>query len=215
MRINGALFYEEFNDLQYGLSPVGNAGVTNIYNAGDARIYGAEGDFSFRIAKGFTLSGAGTYIDAKLTSDFCQLNAAGNQVDPIGSPCTFGALASRGTRLPVQPKFKGNLTGRYEFEAGTNKSFVQASALYQGGTRSYLTDSEFSALGPTKGFTTFDFSAGTKFGDFSVEAFIQNAFDKRGILTINTVCVPNICGGGARTFPIKPQIFGIKVGQKF
>jgi iron complex outermembrane recepter protein len=215
LRINGAIFYEEFKDLQYGLSPVGSAGVTSIYNAGDARIYGAEADFSFRIVDGLTLSGSGTYIDAKLDTDFCGLDRTNNQVDRIGAPCTLGVLAGEGTRLPVQPKFKGNLSGRYEFDAGKNKSFVQGTILYQSGTRSYLTDGEFAALGPTRKFTTFDFSAGTKFGEFSVEAFIQNAFDKRGTLTINTVCVPGICGGGARNFPIKPQIFGIKVGQKF
>ena len=215
LRINGAIFYEEFKDVQYGLSPVGSAGVTSIYNAGDARIYGLESDFSFRIVNGFTLSGSGTYIDAKLDTDFCGLDSTNNQIDAIGAPCTLGVLAGKGTRLPVQPKFKGNLSGRYEFDAGKNRSFVQATALYQGGTRSYLTDGEFAALGPTRKFTTFDFSAGTKFGEFSVEAFIQNAFDKRGTLTINTVCVPGICGGGARNFPVKPQIFGIKVGQKF
>jgi iron complex outermembrane recepter protein len=215
LRINGALFYEEFKDLQYGLSPVGSAGVTSIYNAGDARIYGAEADFSFRIIDGFTLSGSGTYIDAKLDTDFCGLDSTNNQIDKIGAPCTLGVLAGKGTRLPVQPKFKGNVAGRYEFEAGKNKSFIQATILYQDGTRSYLTDGEFAALGPTRSFTTFDFSAGTKIGSFNVEAFIQNAFDKRGTLTINTVCVPGICGGGARNFPIKPQVFGIKVGQKF
>jgi outer membrane receptor protein involved in Fe transport len=211
LRFNGALFYEEFNDLQFGLSPVGSAGVTNIYNAGDARIYGAEADFSFRIIDGLTLSGAGTYIDAKLTTDFCQVDAIGNVVCVPG----VAPAAPKGTRLPVQPKFKGNLIARYEFDAGKQRSFIQGGINYQGGTRSQLTDREQAVIGPTKSFTTFDFSAGTKFGDFSVEAFIQNAFDKRGILTINTVCVPSICGGGARSFPIKPQIFGIKVGQKF
>jgi iron complex outermembrane recepter protein len=216
LRINGAIFYEDFNDVQYGLSPAGLAGVTLIYNAGNARIYGLESDFSFKITNGLTLSGSGTYIDAKLNTDFCALDpATRNQIDAIGAPCTLGVLAPKGTRLPVQPKFKGNLSARYEFDAGKNRSFVQATALYQGGTRSYLTDGEFAALGPTRKFTTFDFSAGTKFGEFSVEAFIQNAFDKRGTLTINTVCVPGICGGGARNFPIKPQVFGIKVGQKF
>jgi iron complex outermembrane recepter protein len=216
LRINGAIFYEDFNDVQYGLSPAGLAGVTLIYNAGNARIYGLESDFSLKVTKGLTLSGSGTYIDAKLGTDFCALDpATRNQIDAIGAPCTLGVLAPKGTRLPVQPKFKGNLSARYEFEAGKNKSFVQGTVLHQGGTRSYLTDGEFAALGPTRKFTTFDFSAGTKFGEFSVEAFIQNAFDKRGTLTINTVCVPGICGGGARNFPIKPQIFGIKVGQKF
>ena len=211
LRFNGAIFYEEFNKLQFGLSPVGSAGVTNIYNAGDARIYGAEGDFSFRVVTGLTISGAGTYIDSKLTTDFCQFDAVGNSV------CTPGVApaAPKGTRLPVQPKFKGNLSARYEFDAGKQKSFVQGNVNYQSGTRSQLTAREQAVIGSTRKFTTFDFSAGTKFGDFSVEAFIQNAFDQRGALTFNTVCTPNICGGGARTFPIKPQIFGLKVGQKF
>lgn len=211
LRINGALFYERLNDLQFGLSPVGSAGVTNIYNAGNARIYGAEGDFSFRIVSGLTLSGAGTYIDAELTSDFCQFDAVGNSV------CTPGVApaAPKGTRLPVQPKFKGNLNARYEFDAGSRKSFVQAAVNYQSNSTSQLTSREQAVIGSTREFTTFDFSAGTTFGKISVEAFIQNAFDKRGILSINTVCAPNICGGGARSFPIKPQIFGIKIGQKF
>jgi len=48
-RLNGAVFYEKWNQLQFGLSPVGSAGVTNIYNAGDARVYGAEMDFNLRL----------------------------------------------------------------------------------------------------------------------------------------------------------------------
>lgn len=211
LRINGAIFYERLKDLQFGLSPVGSAGVTNIYNAGNARIYGAEGDFSFRIVDGLTLSGAGTYIDAELTSDFCQFDAVGNSVCLPGVP----PAAAKGTRLPVQPRFKGNLSARYEFDAGERKSFVQASVNHQGKSTSQLTAREQAVIGSTRKFTTFDFSAGTTFGDISFEAFIQNAFDKRGILSINTVCTPNICGGGARSFPIKPQIFGIKIGQKF
>jgi len=49
----------------------------------------------------------------------------------------------------------------------------------------------------------------------SFELFIQNAFDKRGILSKNTVCAPSLCGPYARLYPIKPQFFGLKVGQKF
>jgi hypothetical protein len=49
----------------------------------------------------------------------------------------------------------------------------------------------------------------------SFEAFITNAFDKRGILSRNTFCVPTYCGANARSYPIKPQQFGIKVSQRF
>ncbi len=210
LRINGAVFYEEWNKLQYGLSPIGSAGVTNIYNAGDARVYGAEIDFSMRVGGGLTLSGSGTYIDAKLTSDFCQIGVTGNP------DCTLGVVAApKGARLPVQPKFKGTTTARYEFDMGKFASFVQGSANHQGGTRSYLTTAEANLLGPTKGFTTFDFSIGGALNNWTIEAFIQNAFDKRGQLSINTVCSPLICGAGARVYPIKPQFFGLKAGMRF
>lgn len=210
LRINGAVFYEEWKDLQFGLVPVGNNGVTNTYNAGDARIYGIEGDFALSLG-GLTLSGSGTYIDAKLTTDFCQVDATGNIV------CVTGVTpaAAKGTRLPVQPKFKGALTARYEFPISSYDAFLQSSLSYQGGTRTFLTDADFAAVGPTRGFTTFDFSAGTSFGDWTVEAFIQNAFDKRGQLGLNTACSTTICGPYSRVYTTKPQLFGLKLGTKF
>lgn len=207
LRLNGAVFYEKWNQLQFGLSPVGSAGVTNIYNAGDARVYGAEMDFNLRLG-GLTFSGSGTYIDAKTTTDFCSFDASGNP------DCALGVVAApKGTPLPIQPKFKGNMTARYEFDLGTAKAFVQGSMFHQSGTRSYLTTLEANLLGRTAGFQTFDFSLGAKISGFDVTAFIENAFDKRGILSINTVCTPTICGGARRFFPIRPQIFGIKLGH--
>ena len=44
---------------------------------------------------------------------------------------------------------------------------------------------------------------------------MTNAFDKRGILSLNTNCVPSLCAGFARAYPTKPQEFGIKLGAKF
>ncbi len=206
-RLNGAVFYEKWNQLQFGLSPVGSAGVTNIYNAGDARVYGAEMDFNLRLG-GLTLSGAGTYIDAQLTTDFCSFDASGNP------DCTLGVVAApKGTRLPIQPRFKGNMTARYEFGLGKANAFVQASMLHQSSSSSYLTTLESNLLGRTAAFETFDFSVGAKIAGFDISAFIENAFDKRGILSINTACTPTICGAGRRFYPIKPQIFGIKLGH--
>lgn len=211
LRFNGAVFLENWNNVQYGLSPVGSAGVTNVYNAGSARVKGIEADLSWRASKGLTISGSATYIDAKLTSDFCQFDAAGNSI------CTPGIApaAAIGDRLPVQPHFKGNATARYEFPIGKNDAFVQGSLFYQDGTRAYLTRIEANLLGDTAGFATADFSTGITVGGISVEAFIQNAFDKRGQLSRATVCAPAICGGRPTAYPIKPQIFGIKVGQRF
>ena len=209
--LNVAAFYEKWKNLQFGLVPAGQNGVTNTYNAGDARIYGVEGDINARFG-GLTLSAAGTYVDAQLTTDFCQ-------VDPVTKNivCVPGTppAAAKGTRLPVQPKFKGNATARYEFPLMAKTGHVQGAVFHQGGTRSFLTDADFAAVGATRGFTTFDFSAGIKWDAWRIEAYIQNAFDKRGALSLNTACVTQICGQYSRVYPVKPQIFGIKAGIDF
>jgi iron complex outermembrane receptor protein len=208
---NGAVFYEKWKDLQFGLVPLGQNGVTNTYNAGDARIYGIESDIAARFG-GLTLSAAATYVDAQLTTDFCQ-------VDPVTKNivCVPGTppAASAGTRLPIMPKFKGNATARYEMPLGTATGFIQGSIQHQGGTRSFLTDADFAAVGSTKAFTTVDFSLGANWTNWRVEAFIQNAFDNRGILSLNSACATQICGQFSRAYPTKPQLFGLKVGYTY
>jgi outer membrane receptor protein involved in Fe transport len=213
LRINGAIYYQNWNALQYTLAPPGTVGVVNIYNAGDARIYGLELDAQFKTG-GLTLAGAGSYTNAKLKTDFCDIGSDGNQL-PACSLATGDVAAPKGTRLPVQPKIKLNGTARYDFALGAHDSFVQASVLHQGGVRNFLGLDDNGAVGNTKGFTTFDFSAGVKFAGLSFEAFIQNAFDKRGILSRNTFCAPVYCGVNARSYPVKPQLFGLKVSQRF
>jgi outer membrane receptor protein involved in Fe transport len=194
LRVNGALFWEDWNNVQY--SEPGLLGIFYTVNAGTARSRGIEGDVSWLATDHLTLSTSGTYADAKLTSD-------------------FGTLAPAGTRLPVNPKFKINATARYEFRTGTWRNFLQGSINHQSGTTSYLTTAGEAVLGPTKGFTTADFSIGTAINKLTFSAFIQNAFDERGILSKNGQCAPTICGQYARLYPTKPRFFGIRMGEKF
>ncbi len=209
LRLNGAAYYEKWNKLQYALSPVGSAGVTNVYNAGDARVFGVEADLLWQ-DQGLTLSASGAYNDAKLTTNFCQIGATGN------SDCTTGTFAApKGTRLPIQPKFKINGSARYDFDLGAWKPFFQASVAYQSGTRSYLGVVEGSLLGDTPSFATVDVSTGAKINSISVEFYVQNLFDKRGELSRNTVCAPIYCGPFYRVYPTKPQQFGVKLSQRF
>lgn len=209
---NGAAFYQKWKDMQFGLVPLNNNGITNIYNAGDANIYGVESDLSYR-ANGLSLVAAIAYIDARLATNFCQIDPVTQNIVCLpGIP----AAAPKGTRLPVQPRVKGNVTARYEFPVGAKKeAFVQASMFFQDGTRSFLTDEDFAAIGSTKGFATFDLSAGMTIGGWKVEAFVQNLFDRRGQLSLNTYCATTFCGPYRRIYPTKPQFFGLKIGTEF
>jgi len=214
LRWNGAVFLEDWHKLQYGLAPVGSLGVSYIYNAGNARVKGIESDINWLVGRHLTLSASGTYIDARLTTDFCNLDTS-NNILPSCSVAAGNIAAPKGTRLPIQPKVKLNAGARYGFALGRGDAFVQGTLYYQSGTRSYLSDRDASLLGPTDGFASADFSAGFSTGKLRFELFLQNAFDTRGALSKNTVCTPDLCAAYARIYPIKPRFFGLKVGQRF
>jgi len=209
-------YYDVWEGIQYRLATPGANGLTAAYNAGNANIYGAELDFTGRLGR-FTLSGSASLNDARLSTDFCAIQSRANPNPyPTCSVADGHVKAPKGTRLPNQPIFKGSLTGRYEFATGEWQNFLQATANHQSGARSFLGIFEDSLLGDTDGFTTFDFSLGTKIKNSRIELFIQNAFDKRGELNHNTFCNITICGPVARrVYSIRPQFFGIKLSQRF
>jgi outer membrane receptor protein involved in Fe transport len=217
---NGAAFYEKWKGIQYALIPVGQNGQTSTFNIGNARVYGIEGDVSARFG-GLVLSAAGTYIDAKLTTPVCEVDETLN----INCSDPTANQAAKGTRLPVTPKLKGNATARYEIPIGVETAFVQVSMQHQSGARPFLADDDNIGVGRVKGFTSFDFSMGSSWKNFDFQFYIQNVFDKRGELGRNQYCGSSVfdpdgaliisCGQFARTYPIKPQLFGLKVGTKF
>jgi outer membrane receptor protein involved in Fe transport len=215
-RWNGAVYYEKWKGVQYVVIPPGYQGAGVTVNAGDARVYGVESDIEWKPLTGLTLSANGAYNDARLASNFCDLNS--NTDLTIRATCsTYGVdlAAAKGTRLPRQPRFKGAATARYDTTLGKTAAFFQAQIFHQSGSTSDLDVSNDMLLGDTAGFTTFNFSAGATFNTISLEAFIENAFDTRGILSKNTFCSIQYCSGSSRSYPVKPQFFGLKASVKY
>ncbi len=99
------------------LARPGDSGVTSIANVGGAEIQGHRDRRAVQHRRAHPV-GIGTYLDAKITTDFCDV-----------AGCT-----PEGTRLPIQPKFKVNASARYTFPIGDADAFVQAGLLHQSGT---------------------------------------------------------------------------------
>ena len=205
VRFNGAVYYEDWSKIQYGLA--GDLAVVSFVNAGDAHVQGIELDAAVKLGA-LTLSASGAYNDVTLATDFCTMISGVRH-------CELGVAAPKGTRLPVQPKFKGNMTARYVFNLGGVEAFAQSSVLYQDKTFSALGLEEREAIGSTPSFTTVDFSIGGALGKTTVELFLQNAFDERGQLSRSSWCSGLVCQESSRVYPVKPQWFGIKFGQRF
>ena len=215
VRWNGAVYYEDWKDFQFSF--LGPNSFTEILNAGQARVQGAETEISWRVSQGLTINGAASYTDAKLTERYF------GKTDPVtGIPLTVcpGPVdpaqpqAPSGTTLPVTPKVKANATARYEFPWGGYNAFVQGSAVYQSSSWSDLRIVERGDQGEMKGFASVDLSGGFTHDNLNMELSITNLFDERGELNRFSECTPTIC---QRTYimPTRPRTIEISFGQKF
>jgi outer membrane receptor protein involved in Fe transport len=215
-RWNGAVYQEDWNNIQ--LSFLGASGLTEIRNAGIARIRGVEMDVGYR-AGGFSLNAGFSYNDAEIRRDFCVSSFIA--CDPVANP----VLAPSGSRLPVTPKFKGNAVARYEFPLGDWDGHAQFAVNHTGSRRSDLRTVQSALKGNFPAYTTVDVSFGIKSDVWRIEAFATNLLDEFGVVNTGVSCVETVCGTGITpTTPtggafydvlIKPRVIGIKFSRDF
>lgn len=219
VRLNAAIYQEDWKDIQ--LSFLGVNGLTEIRNAGNARIRGIELDAGYR-AGGFSINIGASYNDAKIVKNFCLINVADyNCALPAGEN---EELAPAGTRLPITAKFKGNVVARYDMPLGELDAHVQMAAAYEGKRSTDLRLAEREIQGWLPAYTSVDASAGVSSGVWDVELYVRNLFDKRGAIGNSLQCPETVCGdpdgltaigGKVYTYVIQPRTIGIKVGMKF
>ncbi|ATC34228.1 TonB-dependent receptor [Caulobacter vibrioides] len=208
-RWNGAVFMEDWQNFQFSI--LGANGLTEIKNANQARIKGIESDITWVPVQGLTINAGAAYTDAQLTANYCGFtDAAGNPVTTCASP-----QAPDGTSLPVTPKFKANLTARYDFSFGEWDSYVQGSVVGQSSTWTDLRLSDRSTLGQQKGWQTFDLSGGMDKDGLSIGFYMKNVFDKRASLDRNAQCAISVCGAQYYIAPNQPRTIGVKLGKAF
>lgn len=202
LRLNGAIFREEWEDIQFSFLPPSGAGLTVIKNAGGARINGLEMDMAWAATDSFTLAAGISLLDAELTEDYIP--------DPDQAPA-----ASKGDPLPISPKFKSNLTARYAFSVGEFESFVQGAAVYQGSSWSDLLAADRAVMGEQESYVITDLSAGFRKDTYTIELYLNNAFDERAQIYKYAVCATETCGVNPYVFTNRPRTVGVKFGQEF
>ncbi|WP_268801374.1 TonB-dependent receptor [Sphingomonas sp. Root50] len=218
LRINGALFWEEWKKFQFSF--LGANSFTEIHNGPNARSKGVELDFTFRPIEGLTLIGSGAYTDAKTRQNLCGVD------DPTYSCTGAGNFISapKGTRLPITSKWRYGGTARYDFAMnGSYKPYVQGTMTYASSAssdvRTLIFDPNGNAVNPAaltgklRSYAIFDFSAGAKFGRWTWEAYVENAFDKRAQKTRLVTC--GQCFDRPYVFPNVPQTIGMRIGWKY
>jgi len=196
LRVNGALYYSEWEDMQFTIYEFALSPVGNTYNVGEAEIKGAELDFSYLMFDSLTLSGAMAYNDAETTQDFV-LQTRDGSVD---------FSVPDGTDLPNVPEIKYTMNARYEFSLASMDSFAQLTYTY--------TDESWNEIRPGRRakqdeFSNLNLRTGIDTGGWGVELYATNLTDENDNIFI-----------GNRSYydtatPQRPRTIGMRFKMRF
>jgi iron complex outermembrane recepter protein len=213
LRLNGAVFWEDWDNFQF--SYLGDNGLTNVTNAGGARIKGVEADLNWAVTANLQLGASITRLESKLTQDFCKdLDPVTSQPLPA-SQCDPQSFAANGTQLPVTPKFKGNVIARFTVPMPNDSELqLQGAYVYQTSSSSALVPLEAQVLGPQRAYGIADLSATYTRMSYSFEVFLNNAFDKRASEYRYAECDSFKCGQSYQGTNM-PRLVGVRFAQKF
>ena len=224
LKINGALFWQDWSAFQFAF--LGANSFTEIHNGPNARIKGVEADVNWSVAPGFTLTGSGTYTDAKTRSSLCGIQGtSGACTTPAADGTPNYTQAPAGTRLPITPQFKINGTARYETPlTETLRGHLQGVVVHSSSASADIRTLSFepgtgapynpaAALGRLAAYTTFDFAVGVNWPAVSAEIVVENAFDKRAQLSRYEEC--GTCFQRPYVVANAPRTIGLRLGHSF
>lgn len=217
VRFNGAIYQQDWDEFQFSF--LGPNSFTVINNGPNARIRGVEMDISYS-ADGLNLTAAASYTDAETRQNLCAI------ADPT-YVCTGAGnfiTAPAGTRLPITPKFKANVSARYGFGIGDADAYVQGVLAHQSsassdirtnvqqvGTGNFINPA--ALLGRLDSWTTVGLSFGMDWDNWTFQAFASNLFDERAQISRYQQC--GSCGQRPYIVASQPRTLGIRAGYRF
>lgn len=192
--VNVALFHQKYRDLQVQATTVVNGLNTFVQtNAGSSISKGVEVEFALRPGGGVTFGGGFTVLDADVntTGTNCSLaqtaiTLAPGAAEPANTCFRFATEAATANRqnisdgrLPNAPRFRANLTARYEQPIGAEdiRLFGQTTLNWQDDV---LFSLDQDPLTRQDGYVTVDASVGIRFARrYQLTFFVKNLFDER------------------------------------
>ncbi|WP_348728195.1 TonB-dependent receptor [Rheinheimera texasensis] len=207
LRLNGAVFYYNINDIQ--LSAIGGASQGNaLLNADKGTGYGFEIDADWRVTSSLTLGGGFSYNDTELKDANLLVATCGSGAcTPTDRLNAQGRAYVDGNPFPQAPKTILTLNGRYDFPVPTGEIYVYGDIAFQGKTNLFLYEAkEFTVddnqeAGLRIGYMNYD-------GNYEVALFGRNITDEdnvKGAIDFN-----NNTG-----FVNEPRIIGVEFKKNF
>ena len=202
LQVNGAVYQEDWKDVQVTLFDPGELGNLNFTTNGpNYRVRGAEAEFTARATHGLTITGTAAWNSSSLVNSPFLIGLSGQPVTSIPNP-----YGKTGSPLAQSPPFQGSIRARYEATFNDYTGFVQVAASHQ--AHSYSATGNIVVFDQPS-FTIYDASLGVSKGAWNAQAYAQNLTDTRADLFSNdNQFVP------AETVN-RPRTVGVRLGFKF
>lgn len=191
-----AAFYIDWSDIQLTGQ---RANIRFGANGGQAKSEGIELAAVYAPVRALRISANASYTNARLTED----------TDP-------GVFGLRGERLPFVPEVAANLSADYDWEFGSKWSaYVGASYHYTDERLSDLRSEETShPRVKLPAYDQIDLRAGIGFAGWSLDFFVKNVTDERGMDTVESATADEasfIYIAGV----IQPRTLGMSLSTRF
>ncbi|MFT4614083.1 MAG: iron complex outermembrane receptor protein [Bacteroidia bacterium] len=192
---NLTVFMMDWENYQLAVT-IPDAGVTTV-NVGNASIDGVEGTFAFQITENWEITGAATYLDARIDDDVV-INGgtiiAGEKGDalPVVPDWKVAASVQYRKELPWGKGLSGVARFDYSYQ-GDSVNSTQASVLLFGG------GATVPETQPAYDIGSLYFSVDSEAGGWSAWVGIDNLWDERAI----TFIAPRF--GDGRAFTVRPR----------
>jgi outer membrane receptor protein involved in Fe transport len=197
LAIDIAAFHIDWDDIQLFAS-INNYGVNA--NGGKAKSNGVEFTATMRPVHGLNVSVNGAFTDARLLED----------TDPIVG-------GRKGDQLPFTPQIAVSLNGDYQWNVGgSTLAYVGGSVRLVGDQSGQFSPAEVALTGHQyriPAYDVVDLHTGLDFGKFTLEAYVKNLGNARGITSIGGE--GNVPFGAINTGVLRPRTIGLTVGARF
>ncbi len=166
-----------------------------VSNSGAAQSTGAEFELDMALVDHLTVNLALGYEDAKITEATEQSRTV------VGQPLTG------------VPKWTGSLTSQYTIPLGERNAFVRGQFDFTGARTS------FNNVAPPEGralpsYGILNLRTGMDQGPWETTLFVQNLFDKRGVIG-DLIPEGAELAGRPRLFVVRPRTIGLQIRREF
>ena len=192
---NGALYQEDWDQVQMGIYAPGLVTSNVIANGGNYRVRGVETSAVARLARGVTLEGGAAWNHSELIKEATFLWADGTAIDFSTLQTASGGAVPNpsgtlGSSLAGAPPFQGNIRLRYDFALGSYAAFAQVGAVHQShslaSTDRITLDLQGNSIAyDLPAFTTYDGAVGIAKDRWRLQLYALNLTDTRAQLYAN------------------------------